>query len=172
MTDLRNLAIAAVAESGNKSPRMATLLLKLAACACQTSEDIGFFSALDTGDLLSAPPAYLLAGSGAIASPAYVQMGILIPGTTVGQPSGDVVRHLTVRHTAPGPISTVAYRLVRNGINVPGALVTLAIGPANDTKTVTFPAVALNVGDRITVSVQPAVNIVAGIVTNVLASFS
>ena len=32
--DLRDLAIAAIAESGNKSPRMTALLLKMAACAC------------------------------------------------------------------------------------------------------------------------------------------
>jgi len=38
MNDLRQLAIAAVAESGNRSPRLALLLLKLAACAA--CEDI------------------------------------------------------------------------------------------------------------------------------------
>ena len=32
--DLRQLAIAAISESGNKSPRLAALLMKLAACGC------------------------------------------------------------------------------------------------------------------------------------------
>lgn len=36
--DLRNLAIAAVSEAGGKSPRMAALLYKLVACACQDTD--------------------------------------------------------------------------------------------------------------------------------------
>ena len=48
--DLRDLAVAAIAESGNKSPRMAALLLKMAACVqCAPEPVVGALLILDQG---------------------------------------------------------------------------------------------------------------------------
>lgn len=151
---LLQLAIAAAAESGNKSPRLAALLLKLAACACNEGDDVdpplGFFGAFDS--LLFDGTMYLAPGSAATPN-ANSEVVIVIPGQgAVGDPSGLFLRDFTVRQIGdPTNLgATILYRLTRNLVTV-GTITTndQFVGAISDAS---FPKVALNIGDRIGIS--------------------
>jgi len=153
MPDLRNLAIAAVAESGNKSPRLAALLLKLAACACGSGENIdpplGFFGAFSA---LFSGTQYLAPGSAATPN-ANSEVVIVIPGQgAAGDPSGLFLRDFVVRQIGVpvNPGAPVVYQLTRNLVPV-GTINTndQFVGAISDAS---FPKVALNIGDRIGIS--------------------
>ena len=155
MPDLRNLAIAAIAESGNKSPRLAALLLKLAACACATEDadpPLGFFGAFDSG--LFGPGTRFLAPGSAAAPNTSSEVVIVIPGQGVsGNPSGLFLRDFVVRQIGDpmGNLgSPVTYHLTRNGATV-GTINTndQFVGAICDAS---FPKIALNIGDRIGIS--------------------
>jgi len=151
MPDLRNLAIAAIAESGNKSPRLAALLLKLAACACDVDSDVGFFGA-EAAD--TAGPRYLFPGFG-INTSTNANVSLVIPGAVNGAPSGITIKDFTIYQvsTNPGTVTTIYdLLLVRFG----GGLTVLATtgilaGGFSGTRSMSFSPVALNVGDRISV---------------------